>query len=141
MKTPMLYANEPARMPLAAPLRFSGLERILSQAARYLRLLWGASPAAGGGPDPWRQEPATAALAVSTSGGDLEGPSFLYPPFKPSYLVRPTTDPDDDPDQPDPPPTSGYRVAEPGHFDRLLQVLRNIFGGDPPGKGLKPWSD
>jgi len=130
MKTPMLYANQPARKPLAAPLRFSDL-----------RLLWGGSLATGGGPHPWRQEPATVALAAATSGDDLGGPSFVYPPFKPSYLVRPTPDPDEDPDQPDPPPTSGYRVdRESGHFERLLQVLRNVFDGDPPGQGLRPWS-
>lgn len=136
MKTPMVFVDVAAPKPVGRPLRFSGLGGALSHAARFLRSLFGGSGTAGSaGPPPG--EAAALSLASVAFRGRL---AFEYPVFRPTYLARPTEEPEEVPDQPDPPPSSGSRLqTEEEHRARLLQVLRNIFDGLLPGDGLPRW--
>jgi hypothetical protein len=136
MKTRMLYVDEVTSNPLGRPLRYSGLGDALSHAARFLRLLFGGSASAG---DPGTSS--EGATALSLAAMSVRGPlAFEYPVFRPTYQARPAEEPDEVPDQPDPPPSTGSRLDREGdHLARLLLVLRNVFGGLPPGKGLTRW--
>jgi hypothetical protein len=140
MKPRTSYLDVRVATPPAEPLRLSSLGSALGRLVR--RCVRSLSPGGGSGDPGGRHgQPPRVALALATPGDGAAESRYVYPPFLPSYhLARPTQDPDEDPDQPDPPPSSGYRDdLDTGPFARLLRVLRNVFGGDPPGQGLPPW--